>query len=86
MRQTDDYDDDDDYGFGRDVDGPLMSSDKWAIYTLPLAFFGLALFFNALIPIGPRNEEPASWIPFFLILALGGSWDWKANDRYDDER
>jgi hypothetical protein len=49
-----------------DVDGPLPSSERWAMYSLPFGFALVSLVFYSLTWLFPNT--PASWLTFFALL------------------
>jgi hypothetical protein len=74
LRLAIDEDDDDFYGYGFDVDGPLLSSDRDVIYFMPVAFGALCVFFLAtqkLLPVSAPAavSAPAPFFPFALPAA-----------------
>ena len=86
-----DQDDDDDfYGYGFDVDGPLLSSDRDVIYFMPVAFGALCLFFLAIQQLLPflSNGKPIGFAIVTLIaFVAGGTFDNfnLGSDRDDEE-
>ena len=88
--------DDDDYGFGSDADGPLLSSDRAVLYLLPLGFAAATWFFTTLKAwTGLDNNTLWTWAPLYIIFFIGGDWEfgrrhstsssWKEDDYLDED-
>lgn len=76
--------DSDFYGYGEDVDGPLLSSDRDVLYTMPVAFGMLCILFLSLQNVLPfiSNGKPVGFALFTVFAFMfGGTWEGFYRDR-----
>ena len=61
-----------------DVDGPLQSSERWAMYSMPVGFALATIVLTSLTSLFPNT--PGSWLTFFALLLAWDAFSTRSRD------